>query len=170
MERTDRWDYASPSNDLLQMWVDFMNLNNLFLLKIMILRRCFICSTQRLSQRNLQTLRQHALRLLFMPPAPTPSSSEAQAPVRDLFPFVYKPNSGSGPDRDNWGKISVMRDWERDLESGEQKTSEAGEKEAYATLVNLNDQGSRVNCFNLTFLQSSLHLRSLRHWPIASIQ
>ena len=33
MERTDRWDYASPSNDLLEMWVDFMNLNNLFLFK-----------------------------------------------------------------------------------------------------------------------------------------
>ena len=30
MERTDRWDYASPSNDLLEMWVDFMNLNYLF--------------------------------------------------------------------------------------------------------------------------------------------
>ena len=29
MERTDRWDYASPSNNLLEMWVDFMNLNNL---------------------------------------------------------------------------------------------------------------------------------------------
>ena len=96
--KTDRRDYASPSNDLLQMWVDFMNLNNLFLLKIMILRRCFICSTQRLSQRNLQTLRQHALRLLFMPPAPTPSSSEAQAPIRNFFPFVHNPNTGSGPD------------------------------------------------------------------------
>ena len=29
----NRWDYASPSNDLLEMWVDFMNLINLFLLK-----------------------------------------------------------------------------------------------------------------------------------------
>ena len=38
---------------------------------------------------------------------------------------------------------------ERDLEWGEQETSEAGAKEAYATLV--HDQGSRVNCFNLTF-------------------
>ena len=95
----NRWDYASPSNDLLEMWVDFMNLNNRFLLKIMILRRCFICSTQRLSQRNLQILLQHALHLLFMPPARTPSSSEAQAPVRNLFPFIHKPNSGSRPDR-----------------------------------------------------------------------
>ena len=38
---------------------------------------------------------------------------------------------------------------ERDLEWGEQETSEAGAKEAYATFV--HDQGSRVNCFNLTF-------------------
>ena len=29
----NRWDYASPSNDLLEMWVDFMNFNNLFWLK-----------------------------------------------------------------------------------------------------------------------------------------
>ena len=97
-----------------------------------------------------------------MPPAPTPSSSEAQAPVRNLFPFVHKPNTLER-DRivfpagwDSWGRISVTRDgfdakmcWERDLESGEQETSEAGVKEAYATLV--HDQGSRVNCFNLTF-------------------
>ena len=124
---------------------------------------------------NLQILRQHALHLLFMPPAPTPSSSEAQAPVRNLFPFVHKPNTLER-DRivfpagwDSWGKISVMRDgfdakmcWEPDLESGEQETSEAGVKEAYATLV--HDQGSRANCFNLTFLQSSLHRRSLRHY------
>ena len=39
--------------------------------------------------------------------------------------------------------------WERDWESGEQETSEAGAKKAYATLV--RDQGSKVNCFNLTF-------------------
>ena len=38
---------------------------------------------------------------------------------------------------------------ERDLEWGEQETSEAGAKKAYATLV--RDQGSKVNCFNLTF-------------------
>ena len=60
------------------------------------------------------------------------------------------------PGWDSWGKISVMRDgfgakmcWERDWESGEQETSEAGAKKAYATLV--RDQGSKVNCFNLTF-------------------
>jgi len=90
-----------------------------------------------------------------MPPAPIPSSSEAQAPVRNLFPFMHKPNT-LDRDRivvpagwDSWGKISVMRDgfdakmwgeaWERDLESGEQGT-EAGAKKAYATLV--PDQGS----------------------------
>ena len=39
---------------------------------------------------------------------------------------------------------------ERDLEWGEQETSEAGAKEAYATFV--HDQGSRVNCFILAFL------------------
>ena len=70
---------------------------------------------------------------------------------------------------DSWGKISVIRDgfdggeaWERDLESGEQETSEAGAKKAYATLV--PDQGSKVNCFIFPFLQSSLHRRSLRHY------
>ena len=71
----------------------------------------------------------------------------------------------------SWGKVSVMRDgfdakmwgeaWERDLEAGEQETSETGAKKAYATLV--PDQGSKVNCFIFPFLQSSLHLCSLRH-------
>ena len=87
-----------------------------------------------------------------------PSSAEAQAPVRNLFPFSHKPNT-LDRDRivipagwDSWGKISVMRDgfdakmwgeaWERDLESGEQGTGEAGAKKAYATLV--PDQGSKV--------------------------
>jgi dynein light intermediate chain 1 len=107
---------------------------------------------------NLQILRQHALHLLFMPPAPLPSSAEAQVPVRNLFPFMHKPNT---LDRerivvpagwDSWGKISVMRDgfdakmwgeaWERDLESVEQRAGEAGAKKAYATLV--PDQGSKV--------------------------
>ena len=98
-----------------------------------------------------------------MPPAPTPSSSEAQPPVHNLFPFVQKPNT---LERDrilvpagwySWGKVSVMRDgfdakmwgeaWERDLEAGEQETSEAGAKKAYATLV--RDQESKVNYFIL---------------------
>ena len=55
-----------------------------------------------------------------------------------------------------WGEA-----WERDLESGEQETSETGAKKAYATLV--PDQGSKVNCFMFPFLQSSSHLCSLRH-------
>ena len=110
-----------------------------------------------------------------MPPAPMPSSSEAQAPICNLFPFVHKPNT-LDRDRivvpagwDSWGKISVMRDgfdakmwgeaWERDLESGEQETSETGAKKAYATLV--PDQESEVNCF--PFFTINLHLCSLCH-------
>jgi dynein light intermediate chain 1, cytosolic len=94
-----------------------------------------------------------------------PSSAEAQAPVRNLFPFMHKPNT-LDRDRivvpagwDSWGKISVMRDgfdakiwgeaWERDLESGEQGTGEAGAMKAYATLV--PDQGSKVNYFMFPF-------------------
>ena len=115
---------------------------------------------------NLQILRQHALHLLFMPPAPTPSSSEAQPPVRDLFPFVQKPNTLERDwilvpaGWDSWGKFSVMRDdfdakmwgeaWERDLEASELETSEAGAKKAYATLV--RDQESKVNHFIFPFL------------------
>ena len=107
-----------------------------------------------------------------MPPACTPSSSETQAPIRNLFTFVHKPNSGSRPDRCS-GKISVMRDlfdakicWERDLDSGEQETSEAGAKKAYATLV--RDQASKVNCFNLTFFFNRVYTFAAS--AIASIQ
>ena len=108
-----------------------------------------------------------------------PSSTEAQAPVRNLFPFMQKPNT-LDRDRivvpagwDSWGKISVMRDsfdakiwgeaWERDLESGEQGTSEAGAKKAYATLV--PDQGSKVNCF-LCFLFTILFTALLQPPPL----
>ena len=117
-----------------------------------------------------------------MPPAPTPSSSEAQAPVRNLFPFVHKQNTLECDQIlvpagwDSWGKVSVMRDdfdakmwgeaWERDLEAGEQETSEAGAKEAYATLV--RDQGSKVNCFNLTFFFNRVYTFAAS--AIASIQ
>lgn len=94
-----------------------------------------------------------------MPPAPSPgmASSEAQAPVRNLFPFNHKPNT-LDRDRivvpagwDSWGKITVMRDgfdakmwgeaWEKDLEvdSG----GEGGAKRLYTTLV--PDQGQKVS-------------------------
>ena len=74
---------------------------------------------------------------------------------------------------DSRGKISVMRDrfdvkmcWERDLDSGEQETSKAGAKKAYATLV--HDQGSKVNCFNLTFFFNRVYTFAAS--AIASIQ
>lgn len=111
---------------------------------------------------TLQILRQYALHLLFMPPAPSPSvtaSSEVQAPVRKIFPFTHKPNT-LDRDRivvpagwDSWGKISVLRDgfdakmwgevWERDLAGEEgQPSSETSAKKAYANLV--PDQGVKV--------------------------
>ncbi|KAJ3516133.1 hypothetical protein NLJ89_g1310 [Agrocybe chaxingu] len=107
---------------------------------------------------NLQILRQYALHLLFMPPALSPgmTSTEVQAPTRNLFPFVQKPNT-LDRDRivvpagwDSWGKISVLRDgfdakmwgeaWEHDLDPDD-ATGEAGAKKAYASLV--PDQGSK---------------------------
>ena len=57
--------------------------------------------------------------------------------------------------------------WERDFEAGEHKTSEAGAKKAYAILV--PDQGCKINCFIFPFLQSSLHLCSLRHFLHSTI-
>ena len=108
---------------------------------------------------TLQVLRQYALHLLFMPPAPSPStvsSGEVQGPVRKVFPFSHKPNI-LDRDRivvpagwDSWGKISVLRDgfdakmwgeaWERDLQG--QPVGEMSAKKAYANLV--PDQGSKV--------------------------
>lgn len=110
---------------------------------------------------NLQVLRQYALHMLFMPPAPSPamaSGSEVQPPTRNLFPFTQKPNT-LDRDRivvpagwDSWGKIGVLRDgfdpkmwgdaWERDLEAEEGQSGETGAKNAYANLV--PDQGSKV--------------------------
>ncbi|KAH9482492.1 Cytoplasmic dynein 1 light intermediate chain 2 [Psilocybe cubensis] len=109
---------------------------------------------------NLQVLRQYALHLLFMPPAPSPAmaaSTEVQAPVRNIFPFNQKPNT-LDRDRivvpagwDSWGKISVLRDgfdakmwgeaWERDLDTEDEQGEETGAKKAYANLV--PDQGSK---------------------------
>jgi hypothetical protein len=112
---------------------------------------------------NLQVLRQYALHMLFMPPAPSPAvaaGSEVQAPVRNLFPFTHKSNT-LDRDRivvpagwDSWGKIGVLRDgfdakvwgeaWERDLEAeNEHSSAETGAKKAYANLV--PDQGSKVS-------------------------
>ncbi|KAH9938017.1 dynein light intermediate chain [Fomitopsis serialis] len=107
---------------------------------------------------TLQVLRQYALHLLFMPPAPSPTmaGSEAPAPVRNPFPFPHKPNP-LDRDRivvpagwDSWGKIGVLRDgfdaktwgeaWERDLDRDEGET-EPGAKKTYATLV--PDQGAK---------------------------
>ncbi|KAI0732781.1 dynein light intermediate chain-domain-containing protein [Fomitopsis betulina] len=105
---------------------------------------------------TLQVLRQYALHLLFIPPAPSPTmaGSEAPAPVRNPFPFQHKPNP-LDRDRivvpvgwDSWGKISVLRDgfdakawgdaWERDLEHDDAET-EPGARKLYAALV--PDQG-----------------------------
>lgn len=87
------------------------------------------------------------------------SGTDAQAPIRNAFPFRHKPNT-LDRDRivvptgwDSWGKISVMRDgfeaklwgeaWERDLEAEEGHTSEEpGAKKLYAALV--PDQGAKV--------------------------
>ncbi|KAF5333538.1 hypothetical protein D9611_002697 [Ephemerocybe angulata] len=104
---------------------------------------------------TLQILRQHALHLLFMPPAPAPGL-EVQAPGRNIFPFTQKPNT---LDRDHilvpagwdsWGKIGVLRDgfdakswneaWERDLEP-EGSSNEPGAKVLYAAFV--PDQGAK---------------------------
>ena len=53
--------------------------------------------------------------------------------------------------------------WERDWESGEQETSEAGAKKAYATLV--RDQGSKVNC--LILLSFSIEFTLSQPPPLA---
>ncbi|KAJ7724865.1 dynein light intermediate chain-domain-containing protein [Mycena metata] len=100
---------------------------------------------------TLQTLRQYALHMLFIPPAPSPaavaaaaqsSGADAPAPPRNLFPFPHKPNY-LDRDRivvpagwDSWGKITIMREefdarawgeaWERDLEAAEDVSGGAG--------------------------------------------
>lgn len=106
---------------------------------------------------TLQILRQYALHLLFVPPAPSPtmaSSSEAPAPARNPFPFQHKPNT-LDRDRivvpagwDSWGKITVMREfdprmwgdaWDRDIDEG---SEEMGAKKLFSALV--PDQGTKV--------------------------
>lgn len=115
---------------------------------------------------TLQVLRQYALHLLFIPPAPSPGLStgtDAPAPVRNPFPFTQKPNT-LDRDRivvpagwDSWGKIAVLREgfdakgwgeaWERDLESVNEDENavgddEVGARKMYSQLV--PDQGYKV--------------------------
>jgi dynein light intermediate chain 1, cytosolic len=114
---------------------------------------------------TLNVLRQYALHLLFVPPAPTSEGllDGATAPARNPFPFVHKPNT-LDRDRivvpagwDSWGKIGVLRDgfdakawgeaWERDLSfdagaAGADGESELGARKLYASLV--PDQGAKV--------------------------
>lgn len=113
---------------------------------------------------TLQVLRQHALHLLFAPPAPTPamaSGAESQAPIRNIFPFHHKPNT-LDRDRivvptgwDSWGKIAIMRDgfdakmwgeaWERDFAVDENQSEGSGARKLFAALV--PDQGTKPTAF-----------------------
>ncbi|KAJ7119485.1 dynein light intermediate chain-domain-containing protein [Mycena epipterygia] len=108
---------------------------------------------------TLQTLRQYALHMLFIPPAPSPavvSGAEAPAPVRNPFPFTQKPNY-LDRDRiivpagwDSWGKITIMREefearawgdaWDRDLDSADTPPAD-GAKALFSALV--PDQGTK---------------------------
>ncbi|GJE84573.1 dynein 1 light intermediate chain [Phanerochaete sordida] len=108
--------------------------------------------------QTLQVLRQYALHLLFMPPAPSPGlSTEAVAPVRNPFPFLHKANT-LDRDRivvpagwDSWGKIAVLREgfdakawgeaWENDIEQTEGEPEQAGARKQYSSLV--PDQGPK---------------------------
>ncbi|KAL4264358.1 dynein light intermediate chain family protein [Pleurotus pulmonarius] len=107
---------------------------------------------------TLQVLRQYALHLLFMPPAPSPglsSGTETVAPLRNIFPFPHKPNT---LDRDHivipagwdsWGKITVMREgfepklwgeaWEHDLVG--EDANDRSAKKLFSALV--PDQGAK---------------------------
>ncbi|KAF7332396.1 Cytoplasmic dynein 1 light intermediate chain 1 [Mycena kentingensis (nom. inval.)] len=109
---------------------------------------------------TLQVLRQYALHMLFIPPAPSPavaSGAEAPAPIRNPFPFTHKPNY---LDRDHivipsgwdsWGKITVMREefdarswgdaWERDLEADKDAIPTDGARTLFSALV--PDQSAR---------------------------
>lgn len=110
---------------------------------------------------TLQVLRQYALHLLFVPPAPTPgqaAGTEATAPIRNPFPFNHKPNT-LDRDRivipagwDSWNKVTVMREsfeakvwgeaWDQDLNADGEDSAAGGAKSMYAALV--PDQGSKA--------------------------
>lgn len=110
--------------------------------------------------QTLQVLRQYVLHLLFAPPAPSPGlTTDAVAPVRNLFPFLHKANT-LDRDRivvptgwDSWGKITVLREgfdakawgeaWENDLEQVESEPEQPGVKKLYGSLV--PDQGPKVS-------------------------
>ena len=152
------------------MWVDFMNFEYYYYKDIMILRQCFIVlhnasagdsantATTRITSTFHSTT--HTCTYAFIIWS---RSSRSQ-----YLPFVHKPNT---LDRDRivvlagwdcWGKIYIMRDsleakmwgevWERDFEA-----------------VPDYWQGSKINCFIFPFLQSSLHLCSLRHFLHSTI-
>ncbi|KAF8655336.1 hypothetical protein AX16_003109 [Volvariella volvacea WC 439] len=112
---------------------------------------------------TLQALRQHALHLLFAPPAPSPglAGTDPPAPARNIFPFHHKPNT-LDRDRvvvpagwDSWGKITVMRDgfdpkmwgeaWEKDLDpelqGNDGPVGGGGAKKLFAAFV--PDQGAK---------------------------
>ncbi|KAJ7126401.1 dynein light intermediate chain-domain-containing protein [Mycena crocata] len=108
---------------------------------------------------TLQTLRQYALHMLFIPPAPSPavaSGAEAPTPVRNPFPFTQKPNY-LDRDRiivpagwDSWGKITIMREefeartwseaWDRDLDAEDGQPGD-GAIALFSALV--PDQGTK---------------------------
>lgn len=123
----------------------------------------------------LQVLRQYALHLLFAPPAPTPGlTTDGVAPVRNSFPFQYKPNT-LDRDRivvpagwDSWGKIAVLRDgfdakawgeaWVHDLETQEGDTGESSARKMYGGLV--EDRGIKVGNSLVTRQLILIHLPS----------
>lgn len=135
---------------------------------------------------TLQLLRQHALHLLFSPPAPSPgvaSGAEPQASIRNIFPFSHKPNT-LDRDRivvpvgwDSWGKIAVMRDgfdakmwgeaWERDLAADESQSEGSGARKLFAILV--PDQGTKVGNFLLRWASADDYRPSVTAYTVPSI-
>jgi hypothetical protein len=141
---------------------------------------------------TLQVLRQYALHLLFIPPAPSPASlssaTDAPAPIKNPFPFPHKPNT-LDRDRivvpagwDSWGKVAVLRDgfdakvwgeaWGRDLEDGENVVgNEPGAKRLFRALV--PDQGIKV-CIVLSLSRRTVNslnfFSSLQHYHPSATQ